>query len=930
MPTKESLKKAFSAMHGRADYEFFFENLKTPAWLPILRDEGVFTKPEEPIPVGNAVRFPFWPPLRYLIHIAPLDPKGVLETILEIPETENPRVHEELAEAALRLPPAMSAKLVSRVEAWLRGPYQLLLMRQVTKLIVHLLKGELSTESLRLSSALLALRSNESRLGKDEDAVRYVRAEAVLRSEWDYNEALKEISPHFTGTLRFALIELLCTKLAEAIDIEERTYREKFSDLSHIWRGSIEGSSQNLENGIKDCLIRWIRDLGDLLVAEDGQWIERVVTYLRSQKFPIFSRLALHLVRKNLHAVDLVSKLLTDSTLFHCYDAWHEYSLLLQEGFPLLSEENRKKVLTEIDNIESRKNKNKDPDEIDEEADDRSRYWYLFMIRSHLTGDEKASFDELYKKYGDLEHPTFHSYSGGVWVGPTSPKNEQELVALGLPGLKQFLTAWEQPKGHFVPSVEGLARGLEKVVAKDPTSFVASLNEFRLQERTYVRSIIQGLGTALSESRFFDWGPVLDFLIWASAKADTGREEERDNDEDDRDTTWSWTRQAACRLIEKGFSSEKGGVPFELRTKAWQIIDLAMKDEDPFASKEDKYAPDKNYYQVAINSTRGEAIECVVQYGLWVKRKVADKSETGKKELYPEVFAILDRHLDVANEPTKAVRSMYGRWLPWLFVLDRHWTRNALARIFSEKPVGFRESAWNTYILFCDAYDDTFSEVHAYYLEAVNRIALDEAGDYDSPASRLADHLMLFYLRGKVALSSDLIKLLFQKANAKLRAHVIDIVGRLVTSDKKEIPAEVYERAKALWLWRVEECRKLPLPERRELSEIGWWSDADFFEDDWFLDQMAVALELSRGITPDFHVMDRLDAAAEQHPEKVALVLHRIIEYRVTDHGYFGWVDKAGSVLEKLIVSSARESATKMVHQLGALGFNQFGRLLGE
>jgi hypothetical protein len=44
------------------------------------------------------------------------------------------------------------------------------------------------------------------------------------------------------------------------------------------------------------------------------------------------------------------------------------------------------------------------------------------------------------------------------------------------------------------------------------------------------------------------------------------------------------------------------------------------------------------------------------------------------KEL-PEVKEVLDKHLDKDHEPSLAIRSVYGRWLPWLVLLDSSWVK---------------------------------------------------------------------------------------------------------------------------------------------------------------------------------------------------------------------------------------------------------------
>jgi len=64
------------------------------------------------------------------------------------------------------------------------------------------------------------------------------------------------------------------------------------------------------------------------------------------------------------------------------------------------------------------------------------------------------------------------------------------------------------------------------------------------------------------------------------------------------------------------------------------------------------------------------------------------------------------------------------------------------------------------------------------------------------------------------------------------------------------------------------------------------------------------------------------------YPVKVAEVFRLIVEYRVSDYGLFGWLDKGQVFLPILLNSDAKETAIKIIHKLGAYGFNQFKTLL--
>ncbi|KYG68760.1 hypothetical protein AZI87_05880 [Bdellovibrio bacteriovorus] len=930
MPTKEHVQAALSKIQRTADYDFFFENLKSPDWLEPLDELKQFDRPSEPLKEGNSVRYPFWPPARYLVKIASEKPDKVMQVILKVPATENPRVHEDFVDAALKMPPEISVKLNKKIIEWLGSPDVnfLLLPSKIATYIAQLKAGGFAKEALETSSFLLGLRESEKEIEGDSF---FKRAQPIVRSEWEYDEVLKEITPSFQKDDKVELIKLLCEKLRQAILFEEREEDREFRDLSYMWRGSIENSDQNRDDGIKDTIINWIRDLSEELLTEDPDLVASLCDYFRAGVFPIFSRLGLHIARMSERA-DLASKFILDQQLFDCLDVWHEYALLIEAGYPMLSNTEQKKFLAMIAADISFQNKNKSPSEIDEDANERSRYHYYYMIRNYLHGEDKRIFERLHAKIGNPENPTFHYHMSSGWVGPTSPKTTDELKSLPINELKKFLDEWAPPdKWNFGPSIEGLGRELEVVVLARLDEFVDNLDQLQFLEKTYVRAIIEGFAKALAEKKSLKWEKVVDFLLWASGQQDES-EEDAFKPGGDKDPSWGWSRQAACRLIERGLLSETNEIPFSLRQKVWSIISLGLSDIHPKVEVEDKYTSDRGYYQTAINSIRGVALETAVHYGFWVRRNL----DLAKAELpidkAPELFSALDKHLDLRFEQSKSVRSVYGRWIPWLLPLNRQWFQSAKESILPKDDLkGYWAAAWDANILFNQPYTNVFKELKDHYSLAIDRFELSEDEKLEKIDERLVDHLIALYLYGEFALDSEIMAKLYSKLDSNLKKRALDMIGRGLASEKHAPDPDIVKRSVSFWDFRVEECKKIKEPKDRiELAEFGWWFKSAQFDDEWSLDQAIVVLNLCNYITPDYMVMERLLDLADKYPQKVAEVFRLMVDCRVADHGFYGWLEKAKILLPKLLKTDARETAIKTIHKLGAYGLNQFGALLKD
>src|SRR4030042_3635501 len=110
-PTPDQVDRTVALLGHPEQYRYFFDRLENPEWVKPLKTKRFFTNPQNPKldEVNGTIAFPPWPESRYLVRMASLRPDVVLEIMLQIPDTDNVRVHEDLAEVALAMPAAMGA-----------------------------------------------------------------------------------------------------------------------------------------------------------------------------------------------------------------------------------------------------------------------------------------------------------------------------------------------------------------------------------------------------------------------------------------------------------------------------------------------------------------------------------------------------------------------------------------------------------------------------------------------------------------------------------------------------------------------------------------------------------------------------------------------------------------------------------------------------
>ncbi len=962
-PTPEQVDRAVALLGHAEQYRYFFDRLENPEWIGPLRSKGFLRDPPKAQrdEVHGTIGFPPWPESRYLARMASLRPKVVVDVILGIPDTDNTRVHEDLIEAVLAMPPELAAQLTEKAKTWARSPYQLLLPEKLGSLVAHLAKGGQVDKALELAQVLMEVLPDprrEEASGKEE-TYSFPPEPRARFDTWHYEQILEKNFPELVKAAGVRALDLLCDLLEATIRLSRRRDDEGPEDYSYIWRRAIEAHQQNESHGLKGVLVSAVRDAAEQIARANPTQVPALVEKLEGRRPPwhIFQRIALHLLRKFPDAVPtLIYERLTDRRRFEETGLWHEYALLARDRFDHLLLDGRERILGWIE-------AGPDPEELSarheeweeltgrkpthEEVQKYANRWRLKRlapIRDSLPPEWRRRYDEWVAELEEPEHPEFSSYSVS-WTGPTSPKSGEDLRSMSASEIVTFLGTWRPSGEPMSPSPEGLGRVLAEVVASDPGRFVTEAGLFRELDPTYVRALLLGLRDAAKEKRVFPWPPILDLCCWVveQPREIPGRQSEYH----DLDPGWGWTRKTIADLLPTGFAEGPTEIPFDLRTSVWAALRPVTDDPDPTPEDEARYGgANMDPAHLSINTTRGEAMHAVMQYALWVRRHFAKQKDAdqqlarGFAEM-SEVREVLDIHLDPAHDPSLAIRSVYGRWFPWLVLLDPEWARSSVPKIFpmEEHLQDLYGAAWDTYIIFCSPYDNVLEILSEHYGTAVEHLGIATEGRQwlADPDEQLAEHLMTFYWRGKLDMGDpeSQISKFWRKASDMLRGHALKFVGRSLNGTQGPVPPEILERLQSLWETRLAAAKRAPSPDthRAEVAAFGWWFASGKFEDEWAMRQLIEALKLAGKVEPDHLVVERLAALVQVMPKEAVRCLEAIVKGDREGWGIYGWREHARIILVTALQSSDAEAITaaeNLTHDLGSRGHLEFRDLLSR
>jgi len=969
VPSREVVQRALTEIRKRpANYEYFFDRLASPDWIEPLFYEGLFQEPPPPEQDGKYIRFPFWPESRYLARMAPLAPEAVLNIVLNI-ETDNVRVHEDLADAACAMPPALAARWARKEAQWVSDQQHLylLLPGQLGDLVLHLTRGGQVDAAFDLTRSLLSVLPDPSVAdAPDEDEAHISVPKPRGRfDDWDYEQILAKCTGELVSAAGGRAFKLLCDLLDDAVRHSRSTYDHErtedypWEDYFYIRRPAIEEHSQNQPRGLVNSLITAVRDAADQIATEDHTLVRHLVEALEERTWKIFHRLALYLLWRFPDAApELVAERLADRERFGDSGLRHEYALLAQKRFATLPNKDQAEILSWIEegpNVDLFKRRSETWERPAPSDEDVTRYadlWRrdrLALLGADLPEEWRRRYDELVAEFGPVEHPEFVSYMGAMWVGSTSPKTAEDLRSMNVEEIVSYLSTWQPSEDPMSPSPEGLGRELANVITSEPQPFAVASSQFQGLDPTYVRSFFSGLREAVKQDHSLPWLPVLDLCQWVLEQVREAPQREAEYREliehYDLDPDWSWTRKAIADLVSQGLEASSAQIPNEIRTQVWEILSVLTDDPDPTPEDEARYGgSNMDPATYSINTTRGEAMHGVVRYALWVRRDLEEISGVNELptrgfEEMPEVQEVLDYRLEPDVEPSAAVRSVYGQWFPQIVVIDQLWAIQNVSKIFpsNRNLRHLRTAAWAAYVIFSQPSEIVFNILSEEYSHAVEQLGIALSGSWmpADPDERLVEHLMILYWWGTIDLDDppDLLQRFYANASDALRAHALDFLGRSLHNIGDEIPTDALTRLRALWENRLMVARVEPSSHTEEVAAFGWWFASGKFDDAWAIAQLKEALRLSGKTEPYELVLERLARLSTRIPVDVMECLRLIVEGDKEGWNIRTWREPKRTILETALRSRdpiARQRAESLIHRLGARGYWDFRDLLRE
>jgi hypothetical protein len=909
-PTIEMIDKVLSSVKKETDRQYFFSKLNNPLWVKPIAERGYFKNPPgiSHLPDGY-IHCPNWPELAYLINIAIEATDEVIDILLSLPKTNNPRIYDGILEIALKLEGGESAKLLPKILEYTELKHQFSVHRY-PELLSHWTKQNNLNEALEIVKKLIPFeedpKAQEKRKLRKKNPNEYgtTLEPAPRYGEWEYQEILEKGVRPLAEREPFQVAQILINVTANMIWMEfhqEELDKGRDEDYSEIWCRRLAHPDRDHHNS-KENLVHTLTFACEQVFDKAPDSVDALDQTLRKQRWKVFKRLRQHLYALHLddRTLPWIRELIINHDDYAKWEHHYEFQLMVRKacehfGTRLLSESERKTIFDLILSGPSKEGfREWMGDQYSEEAfRRRQRYFHRKQLRPFavlLDEDCRRYLDELEienkdKPLTDEDFSPYGAVTGGC-VSYQSPKPAEDLAKLSDEELLAYINEWNEEhhdKDNWLIEINitGLV-GVFQTIFKDAIIPDDKRLAFWIKHRdnisrpVYVAAIVKTMQELVKEQKYDKLNLWFEFCDWILQHPDTDRTAgaPEPNDESRERPNWGSSRRAVVDFIDVCVNKDTM-VPLTARDELTKLLkkactqfDWRLDREQPvFINRDDQIS-------VAINNTRSRALESLINFGSWVRYYVPD-------DAVQEVTQIFDSRLRIDAEIalTKPEYAFLGLNYGRLCALNSDWARDNKSVLFPQGNTSIWREAFGCFVRYNNPKLFTFDMLRQDFELALEKLEDLEGGKESRRdiIDRLGQHLFSYYLWEVYPLKGDesLLARFYQKTadNRERWANLFNHVGRSLRNSGKNLEDSLVDRIIAFFDWRLEACDSL------ELNEFTFWLDAECLGPEWRLGAYSRILDLRSTKKTGLSIeMDSLVKLLPDHNAKVVQCFAKITD----------------------------------------------------
>ena len=954
-PTNELIDRAYGQMKKQFDHEYFFTRLKNPLWIQPLVERGCFQSPPKmkKLP-GGYIQTPVWPELRYLKNVVMDATDKVLEVVRALPETDNPRVYDDILDIALQLDAKRSAKLLPKIleSVELERP---IWGHKYADVLVHWTEGNETSAALELTKVLVEFVPDPESKNKQARRRKKPLAPATIYDtkleptprigsspvdSSEYNEILTKGVRSLAGMVPNKVAYILINTTANMVRF--RTHQSDLSqhkDFSEVWCERLTESESNLGDP-ETILVHTLVHACERVYEKKSEVVPELDSFLRNQEWGVFKRLRHHLfaLHPNNMTKPWIQELIRKYEGYHRREYAYEFQQMIQSacqkfGILLLTEAEREGIFDAILSGPSKADyrvwiEDFLGDEFNEvKFRERQRRFHRSQLRPFaciLFGKYADYFQEL---EDEAEHPIsdedYSPHKDQTSLGPNnqSPITPKDLAICDDGELLDYINQWDNEevfydgRKYMEINIQGLAQAFETVFKK---SIITDANRLtfwmlnfeKVQRPIFLERIIAIMQERIEAKNFDKLNDWLEFchrvLIHTNHKVKEGTKRAK---EVERVPEWYSPRWTVGEFIQVCLDKDTN-TPDSARAHLGNLLDTLCTQFDWHLDRETTL--DKSPANLAnkgINNPRGKALKDLINFGFWIrKRKLGSESR--------EVTRVLEKRFskDSQYPLTLPEYVILGMRYNHIFSLDKKWAIKNRLKIFPQDAKSQWLAAFVSHLQYNRACGPTFEVLQDEYVFALQLLDNfnQQHGPEDEPASIfnrhrresipeeklmriIGRHLFIYYLWEMFPLKGEtsLLERYYQMtdANRERWGHLFEYVGRTLRDTSEQLEQDMIDRIIDFFDWRVQANEPV------ELKQFNFWLKAKCLDADWRLDACAKILDICK--MNRVSIVIPLDALCEMLPDytpKVVACFARLTD-DIGDDNIYIYTDEAKAIL---------------------------------
>ncbi|MBI1904002.1 MAG: hypothetical protein HYS13_23115 [Planctomycetia bacterium] len=921
----------------------FFKMLNSAEWLIPLRDARVFTSPPSRYTSSDgATKCAAWPQSQYLARVAAMAPLEVADVFRGL-ETDNVTIVRDMLDATRKMPPSVAATLGPQVCAAYKRNALWIAFADAAELCARLASEGEADAAMGLVECLFQI---------DE----HRRRERSSRVEdQSYAEAIGKVIPAIVGTRSKQFLTFLLDGLRVLADDRAKGGDDPEYDRSVWWRPAIEEHEQNSDYDFACVFVGCVREALETAIGGGHLSFDDALGLLGEYRRLVFRRLALHLVNTCADlAPDRARQAILSQALLDDYRYKHEYAMLCERRFSLLSDEDKAAWLGWVDKgpdvAEHRRyvleDSGREPTAT--EIADWVVSWRmgkLCWIREHLVGERREQLERMLAERGVPELVDLNVKSGALWSGEESPFQLAEISKKEFAEVVEFLRTWRpKERDPLGRSIEGAAGTFRQYLEQDPVAYSVHAALLKALQPIYVRTFIGVMTEAIRNGSKVSLGPVLELCQWIIAQPVSIAMADASVRSPLIDTNWQWTRSSVGELVREVCEQ---GTPLQSRPWLWSLIEPLTNDpgEADVGESADRDPRTSDFSLTLLNSPCGKAMHALFAYARWVvsggkgKSGKLDSPTDGFAQL-PEVRALLERRLTPDDPGGFSLRAAVGWHWTLLYVIDKKWLAQHAARICdiessaTDLTRAYGWAAWNSFLTSADPHIEHYRLLKSQFSYAVDQAASIAVEDdvKDGPFHRLGEHLVLLRARGQLPLDADngIVERFLTKAAVPFRTHAMEFVGVTLWRERPKLKTDFEKRLTDLWDWYWERIGRVDAESNPRSRAFAFWFASTVFDEKWSLARLERFVRVVPKPEPDDQIVERLKVIAPADLGSAVRILGHLVDGDDENWRIHGWKEQAKEILTAAmkIEGEPRDEAVRVIDRLGRRGFLEFGELL--